>query len=175
MRISRDEWGLQLALVTARRGTCLRRQVGCVLVNHRGHVLATGYNGVASGVEHCNEEKLKPIFDTPTGECHGVGLETPIGMGSHFPHACPGARAPSGTNLDGCHAIHAEQNALMQCRDVHMIHTCYCTTSPCVTCVKLVMNTDCRRIVFADLYPHTEAEKMWTESGREWIQLKVSL
>lgn len=39
MRPSKDEWALQLALVTAQRATCLRRHVGAVLLNKRGHVL----------------------------------------------------------------------------------------------------------------------------------------
>ena len=55
MRPSRDEWALGLAQLTAERSTCLRRHVGCVLLNARGHVLATGYNGVAAGETHCNK------------------------------------------------------------------------------------------------------------------------
>ena len=149
-RIKIDEWGIRLANVVATRATCLRRQVGCVLLNSRGHILATGYNGVAAGERHCNE------WPHPY---------------THHPHACPGAGAPSGTNLDGCRAIHAEQNALMQCRDVWEIETCYTTTSPCMTCVKLLLNTNCTRIVFATEYAHIEAKALWVESGREWVQL----
>jgi len=157
MRPSRDQWGLQLAQVTAQRATCLRRSVGCVLVNGRGHVLATGYNGVAAGQRHCNELVIERLGSHITKET--------------YPHACPGARSPSGTNLDGCQAIHAEQNALLQCRDVHQIHTCYVTASPCMTCVKLLLNTSCERIVFTEEYPHKEARELWVGSGREWQQL----
>jgi len=139
-RISRDQWGLDLAQVTARRGTCLRRQVGCVLLNERGHVLATGYNGTASGLPHCEEEGNR----------------------------CAGWNAPKGTGLDACQAIHAEQNALLQCRDVYLIHTCYTTCSPCITCIKLLLNTGCQRVVFKELYPHPEARALWEGAGREW-------
>jgi dCMP deaminase len=58
-------------------------------------------------------------------------------------------------------ATHAEQNALLQCRDVEQIDTCYTTASPCITCVKLLMNTGCRSIVFAEEYPHPEAMDLW--------------
>ena len=157
MRPTRDEWAMGLAQLTAKRSTCLRRQVGCVLLNERGHVLSTGYNGVASGLPHCNE-------------IVGLTPEDPL-KSFHTPNACPGARSPSGTNLDGCQAIHAEQNALLQCHDVYQIHTCYVTTSPCITCTKLLLNTGCQRIIFTDKYPHPSAKVLWLSSGREWYRL----
>lgn len=154
MRVSRDEWALNMAWLTAQRSTCLRRQVGCVLLNERGHAIATGYNGVAAGMKHCNEEVKYGIVVT-------------------HPNACPGAQSPSGTNLDGCQAIHAEQNALLQCKDVYDIHSCYVTTSPCMTCVKLLLNTGCQRIVFIEEYPHHEAKSLWESAGRTWTQSYV--
>ncbi len=155
MRLSRDEWALKLALLTAQRTTCCRRAVGCVLLNARGHVLSTGYNGVAAGLPHCNQHD----------PWHPIG----------FPHACSGAQAPSGTNLDGCQAIHAEQNALLQCRDMYAIHTAYVTASPCMTCCKLLLNTSCQRIVYVEEYPHSAAKDLWTGAGRAWEQLLVEL
>ncbi len=173
MRPSRDEWAMNLALVTSMRTTCCRRAVGCVLLNERGHVLATGYNGVAAGLPHCNEitgyqknEALLNDDGTYRKAEHWERDELPI-----FGNACSGAKSPSGTNLDGCQAIHAEQNALLQCRDVYSIYTCYVTTSPCMTCTKLLLNTSCKRIIFKVRYSQTEAEKLWTSAGREWIEI----
>lgn len=128
-----------MALLAATRATCPRRRVGCVLINERGHILSTGYNGVAAGSPHCTE------------------------------HNCPGACYPSGQGLDKCEALHAEQNALLQCRDVYTIDTAYVTASPCVTCVKLLMNTSCKKIVFYDEYPQPDAKKLWEGMGREWV------
>lgn len=158
MRPTRDQWAMSLAVVTAKRATCLRRQVGCVLLNFRGHVLSTGYNGVARGLPHCSE------LATDEALCH---------PDERYPFACPGSGAPSGTNLDGCQAIHAEQNALLQCSNVYEIQTCYVTTSPCITCTKLLLNTSCERIVFLDEYPHTEAKALWERSGRTWQQITL--
>lgn len=146
------EYFLRMAALAATRGTCLRRQVGCVLVDPRGHVLSTGYNGVAVGIAHCNEWNIAE--DT-------------------FPYACPGVKAPSGTQLDACGAIHAEQNALLQCRNVWEIETCYVTHSPCIACVKLLMNTSCTRIVFLEPYAHNApARALWMRSvpTRTWRQ-----
>lgn len=144
-RITRDQWALELAVVTAKRSTCVRRQVGCVLLNERGHVVATGYNGVAAGLEHC--------IDNP----------------------CPGSRMKSGTGLDDCQAIHAEQNALLQCRNVYEIDVAYVTTSPCITCVKLLLNTSCKRIVYLEEYSHAQSKLIWTKTGRIWENLDLFL
>lgn len=183
MRPTRDEWAMSLAKATALRATCLRRQVGCVLLNARGHVLATGYNGVAAGLPHCNEQHV--------GVCGNVGLgpmaykltelraydpdsireDGPVWVVDYHPNACPGHDAPSGQGLDACQAIHSEQNALLQCRDPWQIDTAYVTASPCVTCLKLLLNTSCRRIVYSQEYPHPEARAMWERAERLWEQL----
>ena len=136
---------MALAAVTATRATCVRRAVGCVLLSARGHVLSTGYNGRAAGLPHCHDRNA-----------HGVLV-----------HPCEAHAARSGERLDLCEAIHAEQNALLQCADVHAIDTCFVTTSPCLTCVKLLLNTGCRRIVFREAYPHA-ASTLWEAAGRRW-------
>jgi dCMP deaminase len=124
-----------VASILGQRSTCLRRSVGAVLVDLQGHILSTGYNGVPAGDEHC--------LDVP----------------------CPGADLPSGTGLDRCHAVHAEMNALLQCPDVQQIDTLYTTTSPCLICIRMLLNTSCERIVYGDLYDQ-EALTWWRARGR---------
>lgn len=169
-RATRDAWAMELARVTARRSTCLRRSVGCVLLNARGHVLATGYNGVAAGLPHCNDERsFDQIVDSaPPEEKYNLLRSSADMARRRYPHACQGAFAKSGQNLDGCEAIHAEQNALLQCRDPHDIAVCYVTTSPCMTCTKLLLNTSCQRIVYVEEYAHTAAADLWRKAGRIW-------
>jgi dCMP deaminase len=154
-RISRDEWGLRLAEVVALRATCLRRSVGCVLMDRDGYILSTGFNGRAAGLPHCNEGFIS--FDAAVK----VSIDE-----YYTPYTCPGAASPSGTDLDSCEALHAEQNSLLRCRDVREIYTCFVTVSPCITCVKLLLNTSTERIVFRAPYAHDEAaRKLW---GRDW-------
>ena len=191
MRITKDQWAMKMALLTAERSTCCRRHVGCVLLNEKGHVLSTGYNGVAAGVPHCNEEGLNAIHRSDSriylgGRGYyywvktGEALQPPpwgsesecVGVEIVYPNACEGSTSPSGTNLDSCNAIHAEQNALLQCRDVHLIHTAYVTTSPCVTCTKLFLNTSCKRIIYLEEYPQPKAVELWTKAGRIWEKCK---
>lgn len=154
MRPDKDTYFLQMARLVASRTTCCRRAVGCVLVDARGHVLATGYNGVAAGLPHCNAHD--PFH--PTG----------------YPFACGGASSPSGTNLEGCEAIHAEQNAVLQCRDIWAIDTVYCTTEPCMTCTKLLLNTGAQRVVFSETYPHSRGRELWSRARdpKNWCTLE---
>jgi len=142
MNRDRDLLGLRLAYSWADMGTCRRRKVGCVLFDHHGYQLSSGYNGPAAGQPHC--------VDTP----------------------CVGAAYPSGEGLEKCEAIHAEQNALIRCPDPARIHTCFVTHSPCVHCVKMLMNTACTRIVFSVPYAHDAAARaLWERlPSRTWLR-----
>lgn len=141
-RPTRDEIGLREAELWAERGTCLRRQVGCVITDVHGRVIAHGYNGVASGRPHCNEG-----------------------------HPCPGAGFLPGQGLDKCEAIHAEQNACLMLRDPWAADTVYLTASPCLSCVKLLLGTAAKRIICREIYPHPDAIEWWGRAGRQLTQL----
>ena len=136
-----DFYFLKMALLVSERGTCARRKVGSIFVNKRNHVIATGYNGNPSGFPHCTD---KP---------------------------CAGANSLSGTDLDKCEAIHAEQNALLQCKDVHEIDRVYCTLSPCIHCVKLLLNTSTQQIIYGEKYVHDLARNLWESSGRGYTYI----
>lgn len=129
----KDWWLMDLAEATKKLSTCRRRKVACVLADAQHRVLAVGYNGVPQGSEHCTD------------------------------HPCAGALQPSGEGLDKCEATHAEQNALIQCKDIDAIKYIYCTTSPCMSCLKLFMNTPATHIYYATEYPDIE------ETATRWI------
>jgi dCMP deaminase len=160
MRSSRDQIYIDVASVIARRSTCYRRSVGCVLTDSEGVILATGYNGVAAGRPHCNE-KVEG----------GYSKEWQLEAVEGYVNKCPGSEASSGQNLDACQAIHAEQNAIIRLPDYRTVHTCYCTASPCISCIKLLLGTACQRIVFLQEYPHPTAKEWWLAAGRDWVQL----
>jgi len=146
IRPSIDEYFIDMAKLVSTRGTCIRRKVGCVLVSRDNQVLATGYNGVPSGFSHCIDEP------------------------------CDGASYASGHGLDKCEAIHAEMNAVIHCHDIKMIHTAYCTTAPCIHCIKVLLNTSCKRLVIFESYPHSEtSKKLWHQDNRIWYSIKKSL
>ena len=123
MRPTKDQWFMEIAQVTAKRATCARRRVGAVIVDARGYILSTGYNGLPSGFAHC--------IDSP----------------------CEGANYPSGLGLDKCQSLHAEQNAIARLKEPFEAATMYVTTAPCMSCTKLALATSIQRIVFAQDYP----------------------
>ena len=143
-RISFDESMMIIAQTCALRSTCLRRFVGAVIVDAYRHILSTGYNGVASRVPHCID------------------------------HPCPGAFKPSGTGLDSCQAIHAEQNAIAHCRSLSRAYSIYTTTRPCASCTKALLATPVQRIIFLHDYPHDESVLLWESAGRELIKHEVT-
>jgi len=121
-RLNKDEYFLEIAKTVAKRGTCVRRQVGCVLVDSNGHIVATGYNGVPKGFTHC--------IDQP----------------------CKGANYPSGEGLDKCEAIHAELNAFLQLRSDDTSLSMYTTTTPCKGCARVICNSHVKRVVSISQY-----------------------
>lgn len=70
-------------------------------------------------------------------------------------------------NSNDCPSAHAEQNALLQCRVPEQIHSIYVTLSPCISCLRIIMNTPCERIIYMHEHKHPEAKTMWKG---EWIQ-----
>lgn len=76
-RLSKDDYFLNLVKGVALRSTCIRKSVGCILTNARGHILSTGYNGTASGLPNCNEVIHCVGFNLPPGQdkCEAVHAE----------------------------------------------------------------------------------------------------
>ena len=139
-----DTYFMKICHVVAERSTCLRRQVGALLVANR-RLLATGYNGAPQGLPHCAE----------------VGcLRDQMGI-------------PSGERQELCRGLHAEQNAIIQAA-VHGVAlanvSCYSTTQPCITCANMLINANVKRIVYEGDYPDELAAKMLAEAGVELVR-----
>lgn len=118
-RESWDRYFLKIASQVATRATCVKRQIGAVVVKDR-RIQATGYNGSPTGYPHCLDGW------------------------------CPRAHLPSvtGGSYDGCIAIHAEANALLQCGvEEKKGATLYCTDPPCFGCAKLIAGAGIQLIV----------------------------
>lgn len=140
---------LGVASVLARRSTCAKAAVGCVLCDAHGRILSTGYNGVARGQPHCNAVG----YVNPAAQRRVVFLEPYPAHGATqlvHPHRCAGADAPAGADL--CEAIHAEANALLWCRDPDAVRTAYVTLSPCMRCAKELLQTGLKQLVYGAPY-----------------------
>lgn len=138
-RPSWDEYFMEMAEVVRKRSTCLRRAVGAVIVRDN-RIMATGYNGVPVGIEHC--------------EARGCLREE--------------RKVPSGERHELCRGLHAEQNAIIQAAHLGQSiagGTLYCTTQPCIICAKMIINAGIRRVVIKEAYPDELSEAMLKEAG----------
>ena len=139
-RPSWDQYFLTITRQVAERSTCLRAQVGAVIVRDK-NILATGYNGAPAGLPHCLDV--------------GCLVYT--------------SRTPTGETEENCfRTIHAEINAIAQAakngagiRDADI----YITHTPCIHCFKVLINTGIKRIFYEkpyklhtieDLLPYTD-------------------
>ncbi len=146
-RPSWDQYFMDITRLVATRSTCLRRQVGALLVKDR-NILATGYNGVPSGITHCDAVGcLRDRLNVPSGERHEL-----------------------------CRGLHAEQNAIIQAAR-HGINidgsTLYCTTMPCIICSKMIINAGIGAIVYTEGYADELAREMIEEAGIKVIHFNA--
>lgn len=145
MRPSWDEYFLEIANVAKKRSTCLRRQVGAVIVRDK-RILSTGYNGVPTGITHCNEVGcLRDKLQIPSGERHEL-----------------------------CRGSHAEQNAIVNAANFGISlkgSTIYINTQPCILCTKMIINAGITKIVYEEGYPDELSLEMIKESGIELVKI----
>ena len=80
-----------------------------------------------------------------------------------------GATAPSGTALDECMAVHAEVNAFLHLTSQDEL-TAYLTVCPCVSCAKMICNSNVKRVVASEWYAHPVITAMLKTAG---IELEV--
>lgn len=55
MRVSWQEYFMDIAVKVSSRSTCDRAMVGCLIVNDDNRIVSTGYNGSVSGNPHCDD------------------------------------------------------------------------------------------------------------------------
>ncbi len=140
-----DERFMELAKHIATWSSCLRGQVGAVIVKDK-RIMTTGYNGAPVGVKSCVER----------GECLRNKLDI-----------------KSGTHAELCYAAHAEQNAIIQAaKEGISLKGCtlYCTKRPCVICAKMIINAGIKRIIFFDDYPDEFSMEILKEAGVEIVK-----
>ena len=138
-RPSWDSYFMKIAEDVSTRSTCIRRQVGAVIVKDK-RILTTGYNGVPSGISHCSEKNC---------------LRTKLNI-------------PSGERVELCRGLHAEQNAIIQAayygvsvKDAKI----YITHKPCSICTKMLINSGIKDFIYRNPYPDTLADEMVIEAG----------
>ncbi|CFX02831.1 dCMP deaminase [Syntrophomonas zehnderi OL-4] len=134
-----DDYFLKLADLVASRSTCLRRQVGAVLVRNE-RIIATGYNGAPRGLSHCLE--IGCLRDE--------------------------LQIPSGHRYELCRGVHAEQNAIINAA-LYGVSTqdsvLYCTNQPCIICARMIINAGIAKLVHRGNFDDPMAIQFMEEAG----------
>ncbi len=142
-RPSWDEYFMKIVDLVKTRSTCLRRQVGALIVKDK-RILTSGYNGAPAGVRHCEEVGcLRQQLNIPSGERHEL-----------------------------CRAIHAEQNAIVQAAYTGTSvkgATMYVSLQPCSLCAKLIINAGIIKLVYCGSYPDELSLSLLNEAGIELV------
>ena len=133
-RLTWDQYFMTITQQVAERSTCQRAKVGAVIVRDR-NILATGYNGAPAGMPHCTDSGCL-IYESKT---------------------------PNGDIEQNCfRTIHAEINAIAQAaKNGSNIKdsSIYVTHTPCIHCLKVLVNTGIRSVFYEKPYKiHTLEE-----------------
>lgn len=141
-RPSWNEYFMTIAELVSKRSTCLRRQVGCILVKDK-RILSTGYNGAPSGIPHCEEVGCLRE-NIPPGERHELC------RGLHAEQNAIIQAATFGVNITGS--------------------TLYSTHQPCSVCAKMLVNAGIKKIIIKEGYPDKLAKEILHSANIEVVK-----
>lgn len=135
MRRDKMNYYLDIAQTVLKRGTCLRRNYGAIIVKN-DEIIATGYTGAPRGRENCID----------LGYCERSRRNVPRGQ-----------------RYEICRSVHAEANAIisasrrdMMGADLYLVGEEYDTglivkdASSCAMCKRMVINAGIDRIIIRD-------------------------
>ncbi|MDP8204267.1 MAG: cytidine/deoxycytidylate deaminase family protein [Candidatus Tenebribacter mawsonii] len=135
------QYFMEMAYLASRRSTCLRRQVGAIIIKDN-QIISSGYNGAPKHIRHCGITGcLRDQLNVPSGERHEL-----------------------------CRGVHAEQNAVIQAAiNGSSIRgaSLYCTNQPCVICSKILINAEIKTIYISEPYEDKLAQEMLAEAEVE--------
>jgi len=138
-RVDKINYYLDIAETVAKRGTCLRKNYGCIIVKN-DEIISTGYSGAPRGRENCID----------LGYCVKKQKYPDLHHGGY----------------DACRSVHAEQNAMLSSSRKDMLGaTMYLVgrrvdtgayeegASSCQMCRKLIINAGIEKVVIRDQEP----------------------
>ena len=122
MRISREEYYLEIVRAAAKRGTCDRGRAGAIIVKE-GKVISMGYAGAPRGLPHCDD------------------------VGHHLVEH----RTKDGVISEHClRTVHAEANAIIHAARFGIAvegSDMYCTMFPCRGCSMFIVNAGILNVI----------------------------
>ncbi|MDO5560487.1 MAG: deaminase [Oscillospiraceae bacterium] len=131
-RRDKNNYYLDIAETVLKRGTCIRRKFGAIIVNN-DEIISTGYVGAPRGRQNCSD----------LGYC----TREKLGI-------------PKGERYELCRSVHAEANAIISAPRTEMIGATlylachdaktdelYGDVEPCSMCKRLIINSGIKTVV----------------------------
>jgi deoxycytidylate deaminase len=186
---------MNMAYSASASSKCLKRNVGAIVVDAHGSVVAVGYNENPLRTRPCVEE---PLYGN---RCHRDNVRNQhFALLSERGARCPvcgqqlrpiqgppwhcDACATEGikTNLEQfffpdkamtwCTAVHAEVWAILAAGERARGGELYTTTHPCFQCAEKIAQAGIRRVCFTEAYPDADSAKRLTMAGVELVQFE---
>ena len=158
MRRDKINYYLDIADAVSRRGTCLRRNFGAIIVKN-DEIVSTGYSGAPRGRKNC----------TDLGYCRRIKLNI-----------------PRGERYEMCRSVHAEANAIISAARRDMIGaTLYLVgreadtgeyiekASSCAMCRRLIINAGIGTVIVRNddtNYSVVDVEAEWVSEDESLIE-----
>lgn len=190
----RDEYAMFMAHAAALRSADMSRQVGAVVVDEDGELVATGCNEVpkaSGGVYWSGDEDDRRDFRNGSDPNAIIGREVLQEVFSQLKaagwlseeKAAKGAdalvedarhrdlfeRARVGNLIEFGRVVHAEMNALLHAarQGLSVRHrSLFCTTFPCHGCARHIIGAGIARVVYIEPYPKSLAARLYPEAIR---------
>lgn len=154
-RTDKTNYYLDIADAVSKRGTCLRRNYGAIIVQH-DEIIATGYVGAPRGRKNCSD----------LGRCIRSELNIPRGQ-----------------RYELCRSVHAEANAIISAKREEMIGaTLYLSGRDmstggyvpdaccCSMCKRMVINAGIEKVIVRNDDSHYTVYTV-----QDWIEQDESL
>lgn len=149
-RVDKINYYLDIAETVAERGTCIRKNYGCIIVKN-DEIISTGYSGAPRGRKNCID----------LGYCTKKKIYPDIHHGGY----------------DACRSVHAEQNAIISAARKDMIGASLYLVGKrldtkeyeegaisCQTCRKLIINSGIKEVIV-----RTNKKEYHRVQVEEWI------
>jgi dCMP deaminase len=138
-----NEYFIQVTLLTAKKSTCIRQQVGCVLVKDR-RIISIGYNGTAPGQPHCKDIFEKQYLEKYTDKYSTI-QEYIASKEFYDEHG----------NFSKLKELHSELNCLaFSAKNGNSTDGCelFVSLSPCIACAKFIILAGITKVIYHTLY-----------------------
>lgn len=168
-----DELYMHQACSISLRSTCLKRQVGAIIVRNDNeigegsYVISSGCNNVPYGeldcvdLGGCFRDKEKDEIINRISHCSNCGRKI-LNKGSTKCSKC-GEEIYIPKLFDICRAVHGEEEAILQAAKLGISvagTTLYTSTHPCLLCSKEIINSGIKKIVYLESYPIRQSIEM---------------